>query len=222
MQVKSRNKFITAVAATLLTVVLLAFSLVPAFAESATLRLPVEQVAPDRASATYELEADDDAPMPEGAKDGVYTMTLTGAESEKLPTILFSQPGDYTYTLTATPHNGYACAPASLDITVRVGGDSSLQVVATNPSGDKVSALKFTLTAKSEPTTAKPTTTKTSTTTTKKTTVAPTTTKVTTTQKATRVNTGDEAHLWRYILLALVAAFALCTLARAQRAREMY
>lgn len=46
------------------------------------------------------LKADDAGyPMPEGGKDGIYTMIITGADSAALPEIKFDHVGVYTYTI---------------------------------------------------------------------------------------------------------------------------
>lgn len=48
-----------------------------------------------------ELKAEDSAyPMPEGSKDGVYTVNITGAATSKLPEIDYTSVGIYTYIIS--------------------------------------------------------------------------------------------------------------------------
>lgn len=60
---------------------------------SGTLPYPAEDF-------TVVLKADDTAyPMPEGAVDGAYSLTITGEDSENFPAITYDRVGVYTYTL---------------------------------------------------------------------------------------------------------------------------
>lgn len=60
---------------------------------SGTLPKPAEEFA-------VKMKAEDAAfPMPEGAEDGIYTMTMTGEESKNTPAIAFDKLGIYKYTI---------------------------------------------------------------------------------------------------------------------------
>lgn len=49
---------------------------------------------------TIKLQAEDAAyPMPEGTKDGIYTMTIKGADKKTLPQITFEKLGIYKYKI---------------------------------------------------------------------------------------------------------------------------
>lgn len=49
---------------------------------------------------TVKIKADDIAyPMPERSENGIYTMTITGADTENIPAITYSKVGIYTYTI---------------------------------------------------------------------------------------------------------------------------
>lgn len=49
---------------------------------------------------TVKIKADDIAyPMPQGSENGIYTMTITGADTENIPAITYSKVGIYTYTI---------------------------------------------------------------------------------------------------------------------------
>ncbi len=84
----------------------LAAALVPAFAaENPGISIPVTvSISGSRPRPaedyTIKLQADNIAyPMPEGSVDGVYTMTITGADTKNLPTITYNRVGIYTYTI---------------------------------------------------------------------------------------------------------------------------
>lgn len=79
---------------------------VPVQAAEVTTPLPdVEIILDGTAPETEEeyvvvLQADDAAnPMPAGAKDGVYTMTVEGEGRNALPQITFNDLGKYEYTI---------------------------------------------------------------------------------------------------------------------------
>lgn len=59
---------------------------------------------------TIKLKADDPSyPMPSGSKDGVYTMTITGAAEKNLPSISYDTVGVYTYTITQVAGKNKDC-----------------------------------------------------------------------------------------------------------------
>lgn len=56
------------------------------------------------------LKADDAAyPMPEGAENGTYSMTITGADKKALPTMRYSRVGIYTYTILQEAGSNKKC-----------------------------------------------------------------------------------------------------------------
>ena len=88
----------------------------PAFAaEAPEISIPVTVsltgTLPETAEEfAMELKADDSAyPMPEGAVDGVYTMTITGADTKNIPAISYSRVGVYTYTICQKAGSSETC-----------------------------------------------------------------------------------------------------------------
>lgn len=47
-----------------------------------------------------------DYPMPEGTLDGVYSISITGADTKKLPQIAYNKVGKYTYTISQKKESG--------------------------------------------------------------------------------------------------------------------
>lgn len=59
-----------------------------------------------KAESHIELKAENpDNPMPEGSKDGVYVLNITGKGENILPQINYSSTGTYTYTISQTMKN---------------------------------------------------------------------------------------------------------------------
>ena len=59
---------------------------------------------------TLQLRADQEAyPMPEGAKEGVYTLTVTGQAEKAFPAISYDRVGVYTYTISQLPGTNQKC-----------------------------------------------------------------------------------------------------------------
>lgn len=87
---------------------------------------------------TVTLKADDAAyPMPTEAENGVYSISLTGAESKNFPTMVFDKVGIYTYTIFQTAGANKKC---TYDSTVY-----TLQVTVTNDESDDNEGLVATV-----------------------------------------------------------------------------
>lgn len=129
---------------------------IPALAlEPAKLSLPVTvkvSGTKPKTDETYKivLQADDKSfPMPEGSVNGKYTMTITGADTAKLPAIAFDHVGKFTYTIrqkAGTNKNGtYDDTVYTLTVTVTNTADYAgfeltvvLETQATTQKLDKV------------------------------------------------------------------------------------
>lgn len=79
---------------------------VPAFAEekievSIPVTISLSGILPETTEDfMIELRAKQPSyPMPEGAAEGIYTMTINGASTKKIPPIVYDRTGIYTYTL---------------------------------------------------------------------------------------------------------------------------
>lgn len=142
----------------------------PAFAqEAAKLSLPVTvkvsgtKPKPDE---DYEivLQANDKAfPMPKGSTNGIYTMTITGADTDKFPAISFNHVGKFTYTIhqkAGTNKNGtYDDTVYNLTVTATNTSDyESFEltvVLETKDSEEKLEDVVFTNKYKAESTSVK-------------------------------------------------------------------
>ena len=79
-------------------------------------KVSVDGLYPDD-TYTIEMRADKaDYPMPAGSSGGVYTLTLNGPGSAKIPAISFEKLGIYTYTIRQLP--GASAFAKSYDDTV--------------------------------------------------------------------------------------------------------
>ena len=80
---------------------------------------------------TFYLKAADPAsPLPEGAVNGIYQFTITGANSYTIPAMTYSRVGTYDYTLYQKQGSNNNC---SYDTTVY-----NLRVAITNGKDDKL------------------------------------------------------------------------------------
>lgn len=112
---------------------------------SGTLPYPAEDY-------TVVLKADDSAyPMPEGSVDGVYSLTITGEDTENFPTITYDRVGIYTYTVYQVAGTNQKCTyddtVYSLTVTISNKEDySGLEATAVlypDSDGDKLPAAEF-------------------------------------------------------------------------------
>lgn len=140
--------------------------------------------------------ADSSCPMPEGAKDDVYSMTITGANTRKLPAISYDKVGIYNYTISqakgSTAKLTYDETKYTLTVQVTNKQDGSDELAVTaivfpEDSTKKVDGVKFT--------NVYPTVTPTP---------APTAT-----ANPNAPKTGDESNVALYAALALISLAAL-------------
>ena len=112
---------------------------------SGTLPYPAEDY-------TVVLKADDSAyPMPEGSVDGVYSLTITGGDTENFPTITYDRVGIYTYTVYQVAGTNQKCTyddtVYSLMVTISNKEDySGLEATAVlypDFDGDKLPGAEF-------------------------------------------------------------------------------
>lgn len=125
--------------------------------------LPVSQSASNgakTAAVTYTLTAaDPGAPMPQGARDGVFSFTMTGSAQSTIPAIEPDRPGVWRYTLSAESKTASVTpSTVTLEVTaVEAGQELRVTVLAKLPSGEKTE-LQFQLTKGATPVTPQPTT----------------------------------------------------------------
>ncbi|MCD7748780.1 MAG: hypothetical protein LUH42_01870, partial [Oscillospiraceae bacterium] len=100
-----------------LLVLVLCLAAVPAaFAAEPTCQVSVtvelEGTLPDPAETLSVVMQADDAsyPMPAGAENGVYTMSVTDAGTYTFPAISYSQAGLYTYSIWQEAGTDASCA----------------------------------------------------------------------------------------------------------------
>ena len=101
-------------------------------------------------TGTYEFyTTDEEAPMPEGTKDGIYSFSLNGEQAETTIDLQYLHVGVYHYQLeqTTAEKKGYQYDKSCYDITVYVEngekGKLIAQVVAEKEDGKKCGELEF-------------------------------------------------------------------------------
>ena len=101
-------------------------------------------------TGTYEFcTTDEEAPMPEGTKDGIYSFSLNGEQTETTIDLQYLHAGVYHYQLdqTTAEKKGYQYDKSCYDITVYVkngeNGELIPQVVAEKGDGKKCGDLEF-------------------------------------------------------------------------------
>ena len=101
---------------------------------------------------TVVLKADDAAyPMPEGAENGIYSMTITGEGTKKFPTMTYSKVGVYTYTIYQAAGNNESCTYDDRVYTLTVyvtnaedgSGLETSAVLYPDSKGDKLPSAEF-------------------------------------------------------------------------------
>lgn len=106
------------------------------------------------------LVADDASyPMPEGAKDGVYTMIMTGAGTKNFPAIVYDKLGVYTYKIYQEPGSNEKCTydTAKYELTVYItnaedgSGLEATAVLYPETDGDKLPGAEFKNVYETEP-----------------------------------------------------------------------
>lgn len=98
------------------------------------------------------MKADDTAyPMPEGAADGSYTLTITGEASAEFPAIVYDHVGVYTYTIYQQAGTNRKCTYDSTvyEMTVTItnkedySGLEATAVIYANGEGNKLAGVEF-------------------------------------------------------------------------------
>ena len=136
---KSMQKFVAALLGTALCAVLLATAAFAQGGVAVTLPVSIRTAGADpepNAAYTLCLQAVDNAPMPDGAQNGQYSVTVQGAGDYTFPQITYTAPGIYDATV--------------YDVTVAITnkqdgtGLESTVTAHTGPSADKRDAMLFT------------------------------------------------------------------------------
>lgn len=98
------------------------------------------------------LKADDSAyPMPEGAVDGAYSLTITGEDTGNFPTITYDRVGIYTYTVYQVAGSNKKCTydDTVYALTVYItnaedgSGLEATAVLYPDSEGDKLPGAEF-------------------------------------------------------------------------------
>lgn len=187
---------------------------------------------------TVQLKADDaGSPMPEGAENGIFTMTVTGAAVKNIPAITYDRVGIYTYTIAQIEGTNEKCTYDKTVYTLYVAitnaeDGSGLELTANlypNGDGAKTDSAKFENAYEVVPTatptvTVKPTEKPEATVTIEPTKKADNTTptpKVDDSAKKTKSpKTGDESRPVFYIVLTLASIGAVLIIFMARRNKK--
>lgn len=139
-------------AAAVLLLLLTALCVVPAMA-AAAVELPVRVTVSGDAPAVPETftltlqAASEDAPLPEGARDGVYTCTVDGGDTAALH-IPCGRVGKHRYTLRQEPgrlaRGEYDSRTYHITVTVTADGRTAAAIYGSaGREGDKYAAAGF-------------------------------------------------------------------------------
>ena len=161
---KSMQKFVAALLGTALCAVLLATAAFAQGSVAVTLPVNIRTAGADpepNAQYTVCLQAVDNAPMPDGAQNGQYSVTVQGAGDYTFPQITYTAPGIYYYQVSHAAGTDTRCTydATVYDVTVAItnkqdgtGLESSV-TAHTGPSADKRDAMLFTNVYAPRPTT---------------------------------------------------------------------
>ena len=161
---KSMQKFVAALLGTALCAVLLATAAFAQGSVAVTLPVSIRTAGADpepNAAYTLCLQAVDDAPMPDGAQNGQYSVTVQGAGDYTFPQITYTAPGIYYYQISHVAGADTRCTydATVYNVTVAITnkqdgtGLESAVTAHTGPSADKRDAMLFTNVYAPRPTT---------------------------------------------------------------------
>ena len=161
---KSMQKFVAALLGTALCAVLLATAAFAQGGVAVTLPVSIRTAGADpepNAAYTLCLQAVDDAPMPDGAQNGQYSVTVQGAGDYTFPQITYTAPGIYYYQISHAAGADTRCTydATVYNVTVAITnkqdgtGLESAVTAHTGPSADKRDAMLFTNVYAPRPTT---------------------------------------------------------------------
>lgn len=161
---KSMQKFVAALLGTALCAVLLATAAFAQGGVAVTLPVSIRTAGADpepNAAYTFCLQAVDNAPMPDGAQNGQYSVTVQGAGDYTFPQITYTAPGIYYYQISHVAGADTRCTydATMYNVTVAITnkqdgtGLESAVTAHTGPSADKRDAMLFTNVYAPRPTT---------------------------------------------------------------------
>lgn len=161
---KSLQKFVAALLGTALCAVLLATAAFAQGGVAVTLPVSIRTAGADpepNAAYTLCLQAVDNAPMPDGAQNGQYSVTVQGAGDYTFPQITYTAPGIYYYQISHVAGADTRCTydATVYNVTVAITnkqdgtGLESAVTAHTGPSADKRDAMLFTNVYAPRPTT---------------------------------------------------------------------
>lgn len=161
---KSMQKFVAALLGTALCAVLLATAAFAQGGVAVTLPVSIRTAGADpepNAAYTFCLQAVDNAPMPDGAQNGQYSVTVQGAGDYTFPQITYTAPGIYYYQISHVAGADTRCTydATVYNVTVAITnkqdgtGLESAVTAHTGPSADKRDAMLFTNVYAPHPTT---------------------------------------------------------------------
>lgn len=161
---KSMQKFVAALLGTALCAVLLATAAFAQGGVAITLPVSIRTAGADpepNAAYTLCLQAVDNTPMPDGAQNGQYSVTVQGAGDYTFPQITYTAPGIYYYQISHSAGADTRCTydATVYNVTVAITnkqdgtGLESAVTAHTGPSADKRDAMLFTNVYAPRPTT---------------------------------------------------------------------
>lgn len=161
---KSMQKFVAALLGTALCAVLLATAAFAQGGVAVTLPVSIRTAGADpepNAAYTLCLQAVDNAPMPDGAQNGQYSVTVQGAGDYTFPQITYTAPGIYYYQISHAAGADIRCTydATVYNVTVAITnkqdgtGLESAVTAHTGSSADKRDAMLFTNVYAPRPTT---------------------------------------------------------------------
>lgn len=161
---KSMQKFVAALLGTALCAVLLATAAFAQGGVAVTLPVSIRTAGADpepNAAYTFCLQAVDNTPMPDGAQNGQYSVTVQGAGDYTFPQITYTAPGIYYYRISHVAGADTRCTydATVYNVTVAITnkqdgtGLESAVTAHTGPSADKRDAMLFTNVYAPRPTT---------------------------------------------------------------------
>lgn len=161
-------------------------------------------------TGTYEFcTTDEEAPMPEGTKEGIYSFSLNGEQAETTIDLQYLHAGVYHYQLeqTTAEKKGYQYDKSCYDIMVYVkngdNGELISQVVAKNEDGEKCGELEFLNSYQGNPTES-----------------SEPSNPAKTNDPSKPVKTGDTTPIMMYVLLVVGALLLIVVLAYFRKHRQ--
>lgn len=119
----------------------------PAAVDFPTIYKMIEGDGPPEERFTFRITAADGAPMPEGADNGLLTLSLTGGGELHAGEIRYTEEGVYSYTVTETANNKngwiYDASVYTVTVTVTGNGEGLAAAVSVLKDGEPAERIEF-------------------------------------------------------------------------------